>query len=718
MGLRSLPCAMQPIAILLFSFMLFGQSIFAQGLLSNGGNHQATLTVSNTHAWTFTANANDSFVLRAAVLQGTNGFSIWLRVFGPGGQLLGQQDGHVSEVATNVALAGTYTVLVGDGGTYFDGEGNYRLQLGLIPGEFIVPSADEGGPAESGGNHDGEIPVGDLDMWTFEADAGASIIVRAAVLEATNGFSAWLRAYDPSGVLVQQEDASVSEVAFTATNGGIYTILLSDGGTYFDGEGKYRLRFAITPGERSGFVHLHNDSWEVGDISLGDLDLYWVHGRAGQTMRFDIRNVNSLSGSLWAGVRVFTPGGGLAVTHFTISDYGFNLVTTNEGIYCVIVSDASTYRNATGTYEMRVSWDCGSLFATYFDDGSTNRFPDSLRFIPSIGSAEPIGVVADMEGSATIIGTNGVGRAAFVGALIYFKETLNTALDSSVRIVFCNGDTFIASQNSSLNIDEYVYDPTEGGVDFSILKGIFRWFSPLLPDPETPLGVPVGIGSRGDASDYMNPENLDIAVTMNAASPVTLYTAIVVTNQPFQLEFDYAFLQPTGSLSVSLGNMAVLSLEANLINTPYFLRNMASLSITNPAVLALGLAELNFTFNGPVGAQVFLDKIVMPGLLNGDFTNFDAGWFSRGHGNVDLVASVRPLCSVFTQLYVQHSGDQVICSWPLSATNYILETTTSIALPISWSVVTNSVTVTTNSFSVVLPRNANPTFYRLRLQCN
>jgi hypothetical protein len=55
----------------------------------------------------------------------------------------------------------------------------------------------------------------------------------------------------------------------------------------------------------------------------------------------------------------------------------------------------------------------------------------------------------------------------------------------------------------------------------------------------------------------------------------------------------------------------------------------------------------------------------------------------------------------------------VALSWPVEATNHMLEATTLLPA-VSWSAVTNTPTVTTNERSVQLPLTGNTTFFRLR----
>src|ERR1035441_3908055 len=115
----------------------------------------------------------------------------------------------------------------------FLGTGAYRLYFVQLPGAFVVPAGDDGGSLAHGGNYDGTIQVGDLDLWSFTANAGDRIVLRGAALTSTNNFEPWLRIYNPAGVLIADSGINdggllVEELALTATNGGTYTVLMAD----------------------------------------------------------------------------------------------------------------------------------------------------------------------------------------------------------------------------------------------------------------------------------------------------------------------------------------------------------------------------------------------------------------------------------------------------------------------------------------------------------
>jgi hypothetical protein len=129
----------------------------------------------------------------------------------------------------------------------FNGTGAYRLYFAQFPGAFVVPLGDAGGSLTAGVDPVAAIQLGDLDLWRFTACRGDTITLRVDQLSTTNNFNPWLRLYGPSGALVADSGINngatvTAQVALTTTNGGTFTLLVSDsnfGG--FDGTGTYRL---------------------------------------------------------------------------------------------------------------------------------------------------------------------------------------------------------------------------------------------------------------------------------------------------------------------------------------------------------------------------------------------------------------------------------------------------------------------------------------------
>src|SRR5262249_11554231 len=154
-------------------------------------------------------------------------FEPFIRLYDPANTLLGQQAGDLAAEVTVTALSsGTFTVLISDGNLAHSGDstndtGTYRLHLAKSPGAFT--SGDECGTLATGLTSPGPIDVGDLDMWSFTADSGDGIVVRAGEVTDNGNFEPWIRLYGPTGALLGTSAGDLAaEVAVTAAASGTY----------------------------------------------------------------------------------------------------------------------------------------------------------------------------------------------------------------------------------------------------------------------------------------------------------------------------------------------------------------------------------------------------------------------------------------------------------------------------------------------------------------
>ena len=100
------------------------------------------------------------------------------------------------------------------------------------------------------------------------------------------------------------------------------------------------------------------------------------------------------------------------------------------------------------------------------------------------------------------------------------------------------------------------------------------------------------------------------------------------------LQFDYQYGTTTGDLTVSLGGvtLGVIPAPSGLdTNFQTFI-----VQVDDPALLGQTLT-LQFLLDGVLGSTVYLDNIVMPGLINGDFqTGNLTVWNTSGVGSVGV----------------------------------------------------------------------------------
>ena len=101
------------------------------------------------------------WLLRISEVGADTPFNPSIRLLAPDGSQLGLQSGALAaQITARATLTGTYQVLVTSA---FANTGSYVLTLVKIPGAFIVPPGDEGGPMTAGLNHPGSLPAA---TWT------------------------------------------------------------------------------------------------------------------------------------------------------------------------------------------------------------------------------------------------------------------------------------------------------------------------------------------------------------------------------------------------------------------------------------------------------------------------------------------------------------------------------------------------------------------------
>ena len=91
--------------------------------------------------------------------------------------------------------------------------------------------------------------------------------------------------------------------------------------------------------------------------------------------------------------------------------------------------------------------------------------------------ADSIGSVSAVNQSANGILSGGGSRALTLGQDVLFKETIKTGGAGSVQLAFLDRSTLNVGQNSSVVIDEFVYNPAAGAgsMGLTLSKGLLRF---------------------------------------------------------------------------------------------------------------------------------------------------------------------------------------------------------------------------------------------------
>ena len=95
----------------------------------------------------------------------------------------------------------------------------------------------------NGASNTGDITVGDVDTWTFEANQGNPIALSMGTVGSGSGnFRPWIRLVSPTGALLGSNAlVGTAQISVTAPVTGTYTVLVGSNNGLFNGTGSYLL---------------------------------------------------------------------------------------------------------------------------------------------------------------------------------------------------------------------------------------------------------------------------------------------------------------------------------------------------------------------------------------------------------------------------------------------------------------------------------------------
>lgn len=311
--------------------------------IPNGGHVEGSIvTITGTDTHTFEATAGKPIFLRIADT-GQNSFVPYMHLYAPDGTLVDRSGGaNWGDLWVTAPATGTYSVVVSNDHQYNNGSyiSTYALYLVTVPG------ANEHGELINGAAVEGTIELGDLDTYTFTADAGEPVFLRIADTE-PSAFYPYLYVYGPTGALVQRNGgAAWGDIWFYAPTAGAYTVVVSNEHQYADGSyvGHYALEFARVPGANE-LGELNNGGVRTGTIALGGLDSYTFPATAGEPIH--MRIADATANSFVPYWYIYSPTGVLVDRGGGAHWYGANFTAGETGIYTVVVANDHQYADTS-----------------------------------------------------------------------------------------------------------------------------------------------------------------------------------------------------------------------------------------------------------------------------------------------------------------------------------------------------------------------------------
>jgi hypothetical protein len=309
----------------------------AQSLVNGGGVTGTIAPVGDADTYFFTAQAGEGFQVRASDTSGS-AFAPEIQIFSSGGVLLHSTWGNeVASVRAASPANDTYSVVIGDRSAA--NTGSYRIEFTRAPG------ANEGGTLPNGGAVAGSIDLGDLDSYSFPANAGDALLLRVGDVGGTT-LAPELTLYSPSGKLMQYTwGNAAAAINAVAPANGVYTVVLGD--RNLSSIGTYALHFTRAPGANEGGA-LANGGSVVDSIDVGDLDSYTFAASAGEDFQVRVGDLNGTA--LTPELFVYNPIGGLVAYTWGNEVAAIADTAPLSGTYTVVIGDRSL--SGTGAYEL------------------------------------------------------------------------------------------------------------------------------------------------------------------------------------------------------------------------------------------------------------------------------------------------------------------------------------------------------------------------------
>ena len=330
------------------------------GALVNDSVVSGDITVGDIDTFVFDASAGEVIHIRVVNTPSSNlSPKVWL--YNPDGSLNQVRTGtttvafdcYAGSSSCELTQAGTYRLVVEDNSGIYTG--NYEIQL------VRVLASNENGALVNDSVVSGDITVGDIDTFVFDASAGEVIHIRVVNTPSSNlSPKVWL--YNPDGSLNQVRTGTTT-VAFDCyagssscelTQAGTYRLVVEDNSGIYTGNYEIQLVRVLASNENGALV---NDSVVSGDITVGDIDTFVFDASAGEVIH--IRVVNTPSSNLSPKVWLYNPDGSLNQVRTGTTTVAFDCYAgssscelTQAGTYRLVVEDNSGIY--TGNYEIRL----------------------------------------------------------------------------------------------------------------------------------------------------------------------------------------------------------------------------------------------------------------------------------------------------------------------------------------------------------------------------
>jgi len=207
----------------------------------SGRRRAATIGPGDLDVWTLTATAGNFLSVVATENVVGESIDIGVILVGPDGKVVSAKTSSAG-VKIDVASSakGNYYAVVYEPGQ--NATGRYGISFARAPGAQYAGDPDTINPLQNNVTRNGDLPGGDMDIWSLSLTRGQTISV--SILRTTGSLDPELLLIGPDGKVVSSANGSTSaSLSYTITTTGTYWILARD--READDGGQYAIKYKV-----------------------------------------------------------------------------------------------------------------------------------------------------------------------------------------------------------------------------------------------------------------------------------------------------------------------------------------------------------------------------------------------------------------------------------------------------------------------------------------
>jgi len=321
-----------------------------EGTLTSGQTRTNTISLGDLDVFTFQATIGENVFYQLDENTGGSSFSPYVTIVGPNNEVLYNTyygESHQIQLL-DLPSTGVYTIIVAEHGG--DTVGEY-IHTFVRPESSQTLPGDEGALV-SGETRTNDSETGDLDVFTFEAQAGENAFFSLAETPQGSSFTPHVTIVGPDNVVLYNTyyGGSHQIQLLDLPAAGTYTIIVGDNGG--DLTGTYTHTFVKTqsshslPGDEGS---LTSGETRSNDLGIGDLDVFTFTGESGDNVFFSLAEAED-AGSFTPFVTVVGPDNQVLYNTYYNTSHQIQLLDLAvSGEYTIVVAEHGG--NSTGGYQ-------------------------------------------------------------------------------------------------------------------------------------------------------------------------------------------------------------------------------------------------------------------------------------------------------------------------------------------------------------------------------